>query len=132
VKLLRRALYLDALLSALGATVLLAAPRFLLVTLLGQPEYPDYGFMRLLGVAAFALALLMVLVAHGIEELWWWCWAFVILEFGAATVATLHVLWGLPADAAAWPWWAMAGITWIFTFALLWGLARTGTERPVP
>ena len=96
-----------------------------------QPAYPDDALLRLLGVSGFVLALLMVLVGHRIEELWWWSWAFVILEAGGAAVATFHALLGLPVEAAAWPWWLMGGLSWLFTLGLLWGLARTGIERPV-
>ena len=128
--LLRRLLYIDALLSALGGASLVLLPRFLLATVLGQPPYPDYAWVRLLGVSGLALSLLMVLVAHRIEELWWWSWAFVTLEAGAALVATLHALLGLPGEAAAWPWWAMAGISWGLAGGLVWGLARAGMERP--
>ena len=130
VSLLRRALYLDALLTALGAMALLAVPRFLLFTVLSQPAYPDYAPVRLLGVTGFALALVMVLVAHRAEDLWWWTWAFVVLEGGAAVVKTLHAAFGLPAGAAAWPWWAWALTSWAFALAFLWGIARAGTEAP--
>jgi hypothetical protein len=128
---LRRVLYLDALLSVLLGVSLAFAPGFMLPTVFGQPEYPDYGAVRLLGVSLFALALLMVLIAQRIEELWWWSWAFVILEFGAAAVATLEAAFGLPEGAAAWPWWLLAAVAWGLCFGLLWGLARTGVERPV-
>jgi hypothetical protein len=131
VAILRRVLYLDALLSAVFGFAVAAVPRFLIVTLFGQPEHPDYAVARLLGVSLFSLALLMVLVAQRIEELWWWSWAFVIFEFGGAAVATLHVLFGLPPGAAAWPWWLLAGGSWGLCFGFLWGLAGTGTERPV-
>jgi hypothetical protein len=129
---LRRALYLDALLTGVAGAAVLAAPRFLLVTILDQPPYPDYTPLRLLGVAGFALAMLMVLVGHRIEELWWWCWAFVVLEGGAAAVKTLQAAFGLPAGAAAWPWWAWASASWAFGVAFLWGIARAGSEAPPP
>jgi hypothetical protein len=130
VDLLRRFLYLNALESALGGVALVAAPRFLLVTVLGQPEYPDYALIRLLGVAGIGLALLAVLVAQRIEELWWWSWAFVIQVGGQAVVVTLHAAFGLPSTASAWPWWALAGLLWAIAAALLWGLARAGVESP--
>jgi hypothetical protein len=130
VALLRRVLYLDALGCVLAGIPLVIVPRFVGVSLFGQPEYPDYAVARLLGVSLITLALFMVLVAHRIEELWWWSWAVVILEFGAAAVATLHALVGLPAGAAAWPWWLLAGVSLALFTGLLWGLARTGVERP--
>jgi hypothetical protein len=128
--LLRRALYLKALESAVAGLALVAVPRFLLVTLSGQPEYPDYAIVRLLGVADVAFALVIVLVAQRIEDLWWWSWAFVVLVGGQAVVVTLHAAFGLPSGAAAWPWLAWGALQWIFAFAFLWGIARAGTEAP--
>ena len=125
---LRRVLYLDALVSAVVGLALAAAPAWVFETLLGQPRTTDVAIHRLAGVASFTLALLMVLVGHRVEELWWWCWAFVVLEVGAAAVATLHAAFGLPAGAAAWPWWALGIGSWAFAGAFLWGIARAGNE----
>ena len=129
---LRRVLYLDALLSGLGGAALAVAPGFFVETVLDQPPVTDQAWLRLLGVAGFVLALLMVLVGHRIEELWWWCWALVILEVGGAAVGSLHLLLGLPEGAAAWPWWLVAGVSWLFAGAFLWGIARAGVEAPTP
>jgi hypothetical protein len=129
VAILRRVLYLDALLSAVFGLAVAAVPRFLIVTLFGQPDYPDYAVARLLGVSLFSLALLMVLVAQRIEELWWWSWAFVIFEFGGAAVGTMHAAFGAPTGAPAWPWWLLAAGSWILCFALVWGLAVAGAGR---
>jgi hypothetical protein len=125
---LRRTLYVDALISAIVGILLVAAPRFLLTTLLGQLDVPDPAPLRLLGVTAFTLALLMVLIAHRVRDLWWWCWAFVVLEAGTAAVSTLHAAFGVPDGAAAWPWWTLGLGSWAFAFAFLWGIARAGTE----
>jgi hypothetical protein len=132
VAVLRRVLYLDALVSAVTGLALAAAPAWVFETLLGQPRTTDVAIHRLAGVASFTLALLMVLVGHRVEELWWWCWAFVVLEVGAAAVATLHAAFGLPAGAAAWPWWALGIGSWAFAGAFLWGIARAGAEAPAP
>jgi hypothetical protein len=132
MSLLRRALTFDALLSVLVGVALVAVPRFVLVTVLGQPEPSDQALIRLLGVAYVVLAMLMVLIAHRIEALWWWCWAFVVLEAGAAAVATLHAAFGLSPGSAAWPWWALGLVSWAFAFAFLWGIARAGTEASAP
>jgi hypothetical protein len=129
VAVLRRALYLNALLTALGAILLLAIPRVLVVTVLDQPAPPDFGWIRLMAVAGLGLALLMVLVGHRVEELWWWCWAFVVVEVGSAAVATLNAAFGARAGTS-WPWWVMGGISWAFAGAFLWGIARAGVERP--
>ena len=126
--LLRRVLYLDALAAATVALGLVTFPRFLLVTVLGQPAFPDYAWVRIVGVQAFALSLLAVLVARRIEELWWWSWAYVIAGFGTAAVTTLNAVFGLPRGAAAWPWWLAAAGTWLITFGLLRGLARAAVD----
>jgi len=128
VAILRRVLYLDALVSAMVGLALVAAPAWVFETVLGQPRAADYAVHRLAGMASFTLALLMVLVGHRVEELWWWCWAFVVLEVGAAVVTTLHAAFELPAGAAAWPWWALGIGSWAFAGAFLWGIARAGNE----
>ena len=126
--LLRRILYLDALVRTLGGLALLLVPGWLLVDVAGQRPYPDDTLIRELGVASIALALLMVLVGHRVPELWWWAWAFVVLEGGTAIVQTLRAAFGASEGAAAW--WAFAAVSWIFTFGLLIGIARAGTEAP--
>ena len=131
VALLRRALYADALVTASFGGFLVAVPGGVL-ELLGLPLVGDQAWLRLLGVAFVSLALLMVLVGHRADDLWWWSWAFVILEFGRAAVNTLQALFGVPAGASSWPWWIGAAASWAFCFALLWALARIGVERPVP
>jgi hypothetical protein len=128
VAILRRVLYLDALLSAVFGFAVAAVPRFLIVTLFGQPEYPDYAVARLFGVCLFTLALLMVLVAQRIEELWWWSWAFVVLTGGTAAVVTLHAAFGLPPSASPWVWVGLGILSWGIAFGLLLGLARAATE----
>jgi hypothetical protein len=130
VSLLRRVLYLDALRSALAGATLLAFPRLLLVDLFGQPPDPDYGFVRILGVASIAMAMLMVLVAHRVEEVWWWSWAFVVLELGRTAVATVNAAFGLPQGAGALLWWLIAVVSLLFAAGYLWGLARAGAEAP--
>ena len=98
---LRRVLSLDALVSSVVGLTLTAAPGWVFEDLLGQPPASDTAIHRLAGVASVTLALLMVLVGHRVEELWWWCWAFVGLNAGAAVVASLHAAVGLPPEAGA-------------------------------
>jgi hypothetical protein len=131
VAFLRRVLYLDALTLAVAGLALVATPRFTLEDVLSQPSVPDDAFLRVLGVCMVTLAMVMVLVGHRVAELWWWCWAFVALEGGTASVATLHAAFGLPGGTAAWPWWALAVGSWAFAGAFLWGLARAGVEAPL-
>lgn len=127
---LRRFLYIDALLTAVSGAALAVAPGFFAEDVLSQPPVPDQAWLRLLGTAGFVLALLMVLIAHRVEELWWWCWAFVLSEVGSAAVASIHLLAGLPRGATAWPWWLLAGVSWLFAGGFLWGIARAGVEAP--
>ena len=129
---LRGILYLDALRSGLAGLALLSLPKLWLVDLFDQPLSPDYAFVRILGLALLALALLMVLVGHRIEEFWWWSWAFVLLDVGRAGVAATHAAFGLPEGAGALLWWLVAGVSLLFAAGLLWGLARAGTEAPPP
>ncbi len=76
---------------------------------------------------AVVLALLMVLVAQRLEDVWWWAWAFVVLEAGTGTVFFLHALLGLPDGVAAWSWWVLACVNGAMAALLLVGL---GARRP--
>ncbi len=128
--LLRRILYLDALLNVVLAVGVMALPRFVLVDVFDQPVYPDYAFVRVFGAAAFGIALLQVLVAQRVEELWWWCWAFIIFEGLRAAILTLHALFGLPDAASPFMWWLGAGVRWAVAFGLLLGIGRAASEAP--
>ncbi|HEV3474505.1 MAG TPA: hypothetical protein VG602_03985 [Actinomycetota bacterium] len=130
--LLRRVLYLDALREAVVGVALLGFPGTLLIELFDQPPYGDYAFVRILGLASLVLAMLMVLVGHRVQEVWWWSWAFVVLEVGRAGLASLNALIGLPPGAGALVWWLNAGVSWLFAAGFLWGLARAGAEKPPP
>lgn len=130
MSLLRRVLYLQAAVWSVAGLALGLVPRFVLITLFGQPAYVEYAWIRVVGVEAFVLALLMVLVAQRAEELWWWSWAFVALSGGVAGVATLNAGFGLPRGGSAILWWAFAGISWAFAAGLLRGLGRAGKEAP--
>lgn len=131
MSLLRRVLYIQAAANALFSVLAIAVPRYFMVSLLGQPQYVDYAWVRLVGVQSLAVAMLIVLVAQRIEELWWWTWAFVVVAFGTAAVTTLHAVIGLPPGAAAWPWWATGLFSWAIAFGLLRGIgiAAAATER---
>jgi hypothetical protein len=123
-------LYLTALIWGLAGLLLTTVPRFLLVTLFSQPAYEEYAWVRIGGIDAVALALLAVLVAHHLDETWWWTWAFVIVAAGEAAVFTLNALIGAPPGAAVWPWWLFAAGQWVLAAGLVYGLARAGVERP--
>ena len=106
------------------------APRFVLVTVFDLPLLPDQGYVRVAGVFAFSLSLLMVLVARRLETLWWFAWAFVLATAGSAIVAASNALFGLPEGVSPILWWVFAAVSTVFTVGLLAGLAKTGTERP--
>ena len=121
---------LEAVVWAACGVAITAAPRFVLVTVFDLPELPDQGYVRIAGVFGFSLSLLMVLVARRLETLWWFAWAFVFATAGSAIVATLNAVFGLPDEVSPLLWWVFAAVSTAFTFGLLAGLAKTGTERP--
>jgi hypothetical protein len=121
---------LQALVWAACGIAIAVAPLFVLVTLFDLPPLPDQGYVRIAGVFAFSLSLLMVLVARRLETLWWFAWAFVLATAGSAIVAALNALFGLPDGVSPLLWWVFAAVSTAFTVGLLAGLAKTGTERP--
>lgn len=123
-------LILQAIVWALCGATIAVAPTFVLHTVFDLPRLPDMGYVRIAGVFALSLAMLMVLVARRLEELWWFVWAFVFASAGSALVAVLNALLGLPAGTSALLWWLFAAASTAFAVGLLAGLARTGTERP--
>jgi peptidoglycan/LPS O-acetylase OafA/YrhL len=122
---LRRTLYIGAALTAVFGLALAIAPHWSIVTVANQPPYPDYAGARVLGVGAFASAMLMVMVANHVEQNWWWSWAFVIQAGGIALVAVTRAI----AGGASGAWWVLAAATGLLAVALVAGLAKTGTER---
>jgi hypothetical protein len=122
---LRRTLYVGAAGTALLGLALAVAPHWSIVGIAKQPPYPDYAGVRMLGVGAFASALLMTMVANHIEDIWWWSWAFVVQAVGIALVALTRAV----AGGAAAAWWGLFAATAILALALVAGLAKTGTER---
>lgn len=128
--LLRRTVWWQAGLWAAAGLAFLIAPGWLLETVLDQPPPIEEAWLRILGATAIVLAMTMVLVANRVETMWWWVWAFAILELLTAAVFVLNALFDLPQGAAAWPWWLLAGVNALFGALDLAGLAKTGTERP--
>ena len=129
---LRRALYLQAGVWAVAGVALAAAPRLVLVTLFDQPPHQQFAWVRLLGVQSVGLALLMVLVAHRVEELWWWSWAFAIATVTIAAVALLNAAFGLGPHESSALWWVFSGVAVVFSLALLNGLYVASREQPAP
>ncbi len=130
MKMLKRALYLMAAVWAGCGLAIAAIPRFVLVNMFGQVPYPDYAYVRVAGALSFVLALLMVLVAQRLEEIWWFSWAFVVAAAATAAIAAANALGGRPDGSDAFLWWLFAGGSTAFTAGLLWGLAEAGIEKP--
>ena len=123
-------LVLQAAVWAVCGVAIALAPRFVLVTLFDLPEPPDLGYIRVAGVCSLSLAMLMVLLARQLAELWWWSWVFVVAAAGTALVALLNALFGLPDGTSPLLWWLFAAASTAFTAGLLAGLAKAGIERP--
>lgn len=129
---LRRALYLQAGVWGAVGLALALAPRSLLVTVFDQPRHEEYAWVRLFGVQAIALAMLMVLVAHRIQELWWWSWSFAFMTAITTAVVLLNAAFGLSPNQGALLWWLFSGVSLGFSLALLYGLFVASREQPLP
>jgi hypothetical protein len=110
--------------------VLVVAPGWVIETVFDQPPLGEEAWLRVSGAMAIALAGMMVLVSHRVEDLWWWSWAFVILEVASTVILVLNAILGVPDGAASWPWWVLAGANAGFALIELAALAQIGTERP--
>jgi hypothetical protein len=128
---LQRILKVQAAVWAVFGAALGLVPGWLTETVGGQPPMPEYAWLRLTGVMAVVLALLMVLVSRRIDDVWWWAWAFAVLEAGAATTFALNAAFGLPRGASAVFWWAFSVGSAGFAALDLFGLARAGQEQPL-
>jgi hypothetical protein len=129
---LRRLLYLEAAVWAVAGVALAVAPRFVLMTLFDQPPLGDFMWLRLYGIQSVGLAMLMVLVAHRIEQLWWWSWAFALVTAGTAAAVVLNAAFGLSASQSSVLWWVFALVALAFSFGLLYGMFASSREQPFP
>jgi hypothetical protein len=127
---LRRALHAQATVWALAGAVLLIAPRWLVETLLGQPPLGESAWLRMLGAQSIGLAMLMVMVARRLKDLWWWAWAFALVSVALAIIAVLNAAFGLGPGESAVLWWLLGSGCLILAAAILWGLALTAQENP--
>jgi hypothetical protein len=128
--LLRRVLYWQAALWAAIGLLEIAAPRWFLQTLFRQPPIPDPAYVRALGVVCVAFAMLMVLVAQKLEDVWWWAWVFAITDAALGTICGLNALLGPVEGSATVFWWVLAAGNVAFGAGLLLGMARAGHEKP--
>jgi len=129
VKLLRAVLYLDAVVWAVTGILLALLPGWLLEDVFDQATMGEYAWVRMSAILSVGIAMLMVMVAHRVETLWWFAWAFVLTEGALALLALLNAVIGLPEGSDALLWWLLAGVSAAFAAAMLVGLARTGLER---
>ena len=130
MKLLRQQLKAQAALWVIGGLAIISFPTWLLETVAGQPPLAEDVWVRAIGMMGVVLALLMVLIAQRIDELWWWSWVFAILDIGLATLFAANALFGVPVDAPAWPFWALAGLNGVLAGGLLLGMGIGGQEKP--
>jgi hypothetical protein len=130
MNLLRRALGLGAFLLLVLSVPLVVAPRTIVEEVMGQAASGDDAWVRLFGAAVVALALFHVLILRKLEDLWWWCWAFVVFDGSVSVIALSHAAVGLPSGSAEWPWWLVGSAAALFTALYLIGLAKAGQEKP--
>jgi hypothetical protein len=130
VGILKRALYAQAAVWGVAGVALAVAPRWVLSTLFGQPPLAENAWLRILGIQAAGLAMLIVLVARRLRDLWWWAWAFEVVTVCVASIAALNAGFGLSPHEPAPVWWLLAATSTILAVAILWGLARTAQENP--
>ena len=129
MNLLRRALGLGASLLLVVSVPLVVAPRTIVEEVMGQAASGDDAWVRLFGAAVVALALFHVLILRRLEDLWWWCWAFVVFDGSVSVIALSHAAVGLP-GSAEWPWWLLGSTAALFTALFVIGLAKAGQEKP--
>ncbi|HSL11288.1 MAG TPA: hypothetical protein VLA82_08255 [Actinomycetota bacterium] len=128
---LQRVLKVQAAVWALGGVLLGLVPRWLIHDAFGQPPMGEHAWVRAAGVMAVVLAMLMVLVAQRVTDVWWWAWAFALLEAGVATVFVVNAAFGLHGGAEAWPWWTLGGLSVALGALDLVGITAAGREKPI-
>jgi hypothetical protein len=72
------------------------------------------------------------MVAHRVEELWWWSWAFAIVTVGIAAVVVLNAAFGLEPSESWVAWWSFGAVTVALASGLLYGLYVSSREQPLP
>lgn len=130
VSTLKRVLFWESAVWIALAVALLIVPRSIVVELFGHAAYPEYGWIRIAAMQAFALALLMILVGQRVAEMWWFAWAFLIATAGIATISLLNALVGMPEGASPALWWVLTGVSAALGAGLAIGLADAAHEQP--
>jgi hypothetical protein len=129
---LRRALYIQAAVWAVAGLALALAPKLVLVTVFRQPRFYDYAWLRILGLQTLCIAMLMVLVGHRIRDLWWWAWAFELVNVALVAVVIIDAAAGRPPGEPATLWWTFTATALAMTLNVLWGLFVSSREQPLP
>ena len=130
MKVLRTFLYVGATVWAASGLALALFPHYLIHDLFRNPFIRDWALIRTLGVVSIGLAMLMVLVAQRLEDVWWWAWAFIITTAGVATVNGLHAAFGDRSGRAQLMFWLIAAVNAVLCAGLLLGMGRTAQEKP--
>jgi hypothetical protein len=117
---------------ALAGALTAVMPRFVVETVFGQPRLSDPAWIRLLGIESITVAMLMVLVAHRVDTLWWWSWAFALMTTGSAAIFVANAAFGLVPGQSAMIWWLASAVVVGFDLALLYGLFVASRGQPLP
>jgi hypothetical protein len=130
VKLLRTMLYAQAGTWLLSGLALATVPGVVVRDVFDDRAIHDWGLIRILGIAAVGLAMLMVLVAQRLDDIWWWSWAFILTAAGVATASGLHAVFGPLAGRAELMYWLIAAVNALLAAVLLVGMGRTAQDKP--
>jgi hypothetical protein len=129
--LLRQVLRVQAAVWAITGVALALVPVQVHRGLFDQAQLFDYVWLRAAGVMAVVLAMLMFLVSQRVADLWWWAWAFAILEAGLAMLFALNAAFGSFDGVPTWPWWTLAGVSAVLGALDLLGMNQAGRDRPI-
>ena len=130
MKVLRTFLYAGAVAWAASGLALALIPHYLIHDLFQNPWIRDWALIRTLGVVSIGLAMVMVLVAQRLEDVWWWAWAFIITTAGVATVNGVHAAFGDRSGRAQLMFWLIAAVNGVLCAGLLVGMGKTAQEKP--
>jgi hypothetical protein len=128
--LLRRVLGIGAAALVVIGVPLAVIPGTIVDRVLGQRPIGDDVWIRLFAIALIVIGLFHVLIIRKLDDVWWWCWAFVIFDGVSAIVVIVHAAIGVPQGSAAWPWWLSGAVSGLFTVGYVVGIARAGQEKP--
>ncbi len=131
---LRRVLYAHSGLSAVAGFALATVPGFVVHTVLRNPALAaeELTWPRLVGVQLIAAAMVMTLVGHRVQGLWWWAWAFAFADVMTAVAVVLNTAFGLSAGQSPLAWWLFSAAAVGLALATLYALYVCARENPLP